>query len=420
MATALTTCDFSYDGLPAKDVDALEQHAETIVRQGEAGRGYNAMAMLGIGRELKAAQARLANHGNGTFQRWVKDRCDIAPRTAYYAINAVDVFKDKDCATVARFDLSAMYLLSSDSTPEAATVEALRLAAAGERITKKRAQEIIGSAKETILDALPAPETARADDLLDKWEVEPGQLWTIGPHRLLCGDATDGALVDKLMAGAQARVFATDPPYGVDLSQVCRQGDRTHGDGGHDALAGDDNAATATAALDATLGAFLPYLTADAAFFIWHAHSNTPELFEIFERRLGKRPHQLIIWHKSHFVIGRNHYHLQHELCLYSWRDSNQPPLFGERNQVTVWDVDGGGGHKHPDHPTEKPVEVFTMPIENHTQRGEVIVDPFLGSGTAMVAAQATGRVCYAMEISPAYVAVALERMSGMGLEPTD
>jgi DNA modification methylase len=125
-----------------------------------------------------------------------------------------------------------------------------------------------------------------------------------------------------------------------------------------------------------------------------------------------------IIWAKPQFIFGRGEYHWQHELCFYGWRQGNRPPFFGERNQTTLWSLGYEGVRNERDHPTQKPVELFAIPMRNHTERGAVCAEPFVGSGTQLVAAEQTGRVCYGLEIEPKYVAVTLERMAGLGLTP--
>jgi DNA modification methylase len=117
--------------------------------------------------------------------------------------------------------------------------------------------------------------------------------------------------------------------------------------------------------------------------------------------------HRQIIWQKPSLVFGRGDYHWQHELCFYGWRRGNRPPFYGPRNQTTLWAV---GRETSKDHPTAKPVDLWKPPIENHTKIGEVIYEPFSGSGSQIIAAEQTARRCYAMELSPQYVDVAVRR----------
>jgi DNA modification methylase len=264
----------------------------------------------------------------------------------------------------------------------------------------------------------------KAIELQKKWSTKAGQVWEIpsksysrGTHRLMCGNSGNAENVSLLMIEEKAKLINTDPPYGVSVDSVYRKDGRNHGRDGSE-IAGDKNEKTSILVLDDSMAVAVNHLTDDAAWYLWHAHSLSVELFKLFTKHLGNIPRALIVWMKSHFVIGRNHYHQQHEPCLYGWKENNQPPFYGERNQSTIWEVKGGGGTKHIHHPTEKPVELFTKPILNHLRIGEIAYEPFSGSGTQLVAAERTGRLCYAMEIDPKFVAVALERLASIGLEP--
>jgi DNA modification methylase len=117
--------------------------------------------------------------------------------------------------------------------------------------------------------------------------------------------------------------------------------------------------------------------------------------------------HRQIIWQKPSMVFGRGDYHWQHELCFYGWVRGNRPPFYGPRNQTTLWAI---GRETSKDHPTAKPVDLWRPPIENHTKAGEIMYEPFSGSGSQIIAAEQTGRRCYAMELSPQYVDVAVRR----------
>ncbi len=143
MATDITPSDFDYTDLADDDARALESHAEVIGQVSEQVRRVGAEGVIAIGKELAAAQKRLAGKGrDGVFRRWVEMRCGFTSRTAYNAIAACNTFGGKKCENVSHFDTSALYLLSADSCPESATKEAIRLAKKGEKITHKRAKEL--------------------------------------------------------------------------------------------------------------------------------------------------------------------------------------------------------------------------------------------------------------------------------------
>jgi DNA modification methylase len=117
--------------------------------------------------------------------------------------------------------------------------------------------------------------------------------------------------------------------------------------------------------------------------------------------------HRQIIWAKPSLLLGRGDYHWQHELCFYGWVRGNRPPFYGPRNQTTLWPM---GKETSKEHPTAKPVALWLPPIQNHTKTGEVMYEPFSGSGSQIITAEQTGRRCYAMELSPQYVDVAVRR----------
>jgi DNA modification methylase len=283
------------------------------------------------------------------------------------------------------------------------------------------------------------PITTPADKLLEKWQVKVGDLWSIPSlktagkrHRIICGDCTDPLVVAHLMGNDKAALFATDPPYGVSLdlgnthaasaaaNGLNKNGDapsnRNLGKVTNDDLTGDK----LRAFLVATFQAWSPNLTDNAAWYIWHASSTVLEFIKALES-VDILIHNQIIWIKPQFVFGRSDYHWQHEPCLYGWVRGNRPDFLGERNQGTTWHTttaDSALHDKDAAHLTQKPVELFTRPILNHTRPGAIVAEPFSGSGTQLVAAEQTGRICYATELMPKYVSVALERLERLGLKP--
>ena len=273
----------------------------------------------------------------------------------------------------------------------------------------------------------PEAQTDRADELKDKWGTALGQLWGIGSHRLLCGDSTDAATVLLLMAGEKARLMATDPPYGVALrlednheaSNAAKGVKATYRH--FERIMGDDlEGEKLQEFLERCFAAAIAVLEPDAAWYLWHAQLSQGFFAAAAAAAAQLLVHRQIIWRKPHFVFGRGDYHWQHELCFYGWRQGNRPPFYGERNQTTVWDLNEGGGaiRKDQNHPTQKPVELFAVPIRNHLKRGEICYEPFAGSGSQFVAAEQLGVRCFGLELEPKYVAVILERMSEMGLKP--
>jgi DNA modification methylase len=166
--------------------------------------------------------------------------------------------------------------------------------------------------------------------------------------------------------------------------------------------------------LEAAFRAWLPHLD-HAGWYLWHAHMT--QGFFAAAAAADVLIHRQIIWVKSGFNLTRSGmYHWAHEPCFFGWVRGQQPPWYGEKNQRSVWEID-----RNPEkgmHPTQKPADLWHAPIQNHTKPGEVCAEPFAGSGSQFVAAEQTGRLCYGMEICERYVAIALERLSQLGLTP--
>jgi DNA modification methylase len=266
--------------------------------------------------------------------------------------------------------------------------------------------------------------------------VKPGDLWQLGDHQLLCGDATNRDEVNRLLDGAAPTLLATDPPYGVSLDPTWR--DRA----GYDTLGpatpgylttkrklqGDGKAGKRTAGhRNVTLSgdtradwseAFELVASLSVA-YVWHAVVHTVEVAQGLAR-IGFEPVCQVIWRKTLFAMGRSWYHWQHEPCWVARKPGSGVPFLGERNQSTVWDaaspkmIMGGSDEAKLDHPAQKPVVLFETPIRNHLRPGESAYDPFLGSGTTLVAAETLGRRCFGMEIDPRYVQVTIERWQGL------
>jgi DNA modification methylase len=250
----------------------------------------------------------------------------------------------------------------------------------------------------------PEAQIDRAEELRVKWGTARGQLWEIGRHRLLCGDSTNAEDVARLMGGNTPTLMVTDPPYGVEYDPHWRaEAGVNKNDGKMGVVANDGRVDWREA------WALFP---GDVA-YCWHAGRHASEVQESLAS-VGLTVVAQVIWNKDRFALSRGDYHWKHEPCWYAVREGAKHHWAGARDQSTVWDVpradDSGHGHG-----TQKPIECMARPIRNH--EGDVY-DPFLGSGTTMVAAEQLGRICYAMEIEPKYVAVALERMAAMGLEP--
>lgn len=233
-----------------------------------------------------------------------------------------------------------------------------------------------------------------------------GDVWKMGKHRIMCGDSTDAGSVELLMHEEKAVLMQTDPPYGIsyDSSAIHVRGSDKHAPIQNDEMTGEQ----LQAFLEAIIKAALPSLTRNAAFYLWHPMLTQGTFFAAAAAAAADiLIHRQIIWAKPSLLLGRGDYHWQHELCFYGWVRGNRPPFYGPRNQTTLWPI---GKETSKEHPTAKPVALWLAPIENHTKAGEVMYEPFSGSGSQIIAAEQTGRRCYAMELSPQYVDVAVRR----------
>jgi len=242
------------------------------------------------------------------------------------------------------------------------------------------------------------PQVDRAAELQDKWQVQPGDLWAMGEHRLLCGDATKAADVARVMEGEKAGLMVTDPPYGVDYDPMFRQ----------EALGAADRRA-GRVANDARADWLQAWdlFTGDVA-YCWSGMLTALDALTSF-KDAGFVVHAEIVWAKPHLPFGRGHYIARHESCWYLVRAGKAAGWCGDGIQTTVWelplDATADGGHG-----TQKPLECMARPIRNHN--AVIVYDPFLGSGTTFVACQNLGRKGRGIEIEPKYCAVTLERMA--------
>lgn len=226
-----------------------------------------------------------------------------------------------------------------------------------------------------------------------------GDLWLMGKHRLLCGDSTKPEDVARLMNGESAALMHTDPPYGVDYANVLG-GRENQKAGGWSDIEGDD---LDDKALEEMLTASFRLCDAKVA-FIWHSWKRV-EVFLRALRACAFAPAGEIVWVKNALVFGRSDYQWRHESCIYAKRKGAGRQ--DDRTATTVWEFPKTTGALHP---TQKPVDLFAIPIRNHTKPGEICFEPFSGSGSQFLAAEAEGRRCYGIDIEPKYCDVTVER----------
>ncbi|HEV7254766.1 MAG TPA: DNA methyltransferase [Mesorhizobium sp.] len=260
------------------------------------------------------------------------------------------------------------------------------------------------------LTSLGSPGLTDPDDV-PPCPAEPvtrsGDLWVLGKHRLICGDSTNPADVERLLAGVKPHLMVTDPPYGVEYNPEWR------------AQAGvADARSSPTGKRGTATGKVLnddrsDWREAWALFpgdvaYVWHAGLHAAEVADSLAAS-GFALRSQIIWDKGQLVLSRGDYHWSHEPCWYAVREKRKGHWAGDRKQTTVWQIpkpiknDTG-------HSTQKPVECMRKPIENNSSPGQAVYEPFSGSGTTVIAAEMTGRSCLALELSPTWVDVAVER----------
>jgi len=287
------------------------------------------------------------------------------------------------------------------------------------------------------VDRLLANETGEAqsggfagEDTVPEPPANPvsrtGDLWLLGDHRLLCGDSTNAEDVKRLMNGERAILFATDPPYLVDYDGTnhpqnsarkakVAKGDTSGTNGNKDwsatyGVTWDDSSQGPDLYRGFIKAAIAEAIAPNAAWYCWHASRRQAMLEEVWTE-MGAFQHQQIIWNKEKGVLTRSRYLWKHEPCLMGWIKGNMPPKAdGAEFLPSVWDIHGLSGEERPDHPTPKPLDCFAIPMRQHVEPGGLCYEPFSGSGSQIMAGQAVGRRVFAMEISPTYVDVAVER----------
>ena len=227
----------------------------------------------------------------------------------------------------------------------------------------------------------------------------PGDLWCLGKHRLLCGDATVATDVSRVLAGMVPHLMVTDPPYGVSYDPSWRNEAGVSSTARTGKVANDDRADWREA------WALFP----GEVVYVWHAAVHARVVAESLEV-CGFVVRSQIIWSKPRFVLGRGDYHWQHEPCLYAVRKGGTGHWQGARDQATVWPIASGEDDGATVHGTQKPVACMRRPIENNSAEGDSVYEPFSGSGTTLIAAERTGRRCFALELDPRYVDVAVTR----------
>lgn len=223
-----------------------------------------------------------------------------------------------------------------------------------------------------------------------------GDLWHLGRHRVICGDSTGEETYKVLMEGVNANVIVTDPPYNVDVEE-------TAGKIMNDNMADQDFYKFLLAAYTR----MHENLADDGSIYVFHADTEGLNFRKAF-KDAGFYLSGCCIWKKNALVLGRSPYQWQHEPCLFGWKANGKHEWYSDRKQTTIWEYDRPKASK--DHPTMKPVQLMAYPIRNSSMTNGIVLDPFLGSGSTLVACEETDRVCRGVELDPKFVDVIVKR----------
>ena len=223
-----------------------------------------------------------------------------------------------------------------------------------------------------------------------------GDIWQLGKHRVICGDSTKAETYKQLLDDRKANLVVTDPPYNVDVEE-------TAGKILNDNMSDGDF-------YQFLLSMFTQvenHMEDDASIYVFHADTEGLNFRKAF-KDAGFYLSGCCIWKKNSLVLGRSPYQWQHEPCLYGWKKKGKHQWFSDRKQTTIWEYDRPKSSK--DHPTMKPIQLMAYPIQNSSMRGTIVLDPFLGSGSTLIAADQTGRICYGIELDEKFVDVIVKR----------
>ena len=226
-----------------------------------------------------------------------------------------------------------------------------------------------------------------------------GDLWTIGRHNLMCGDATSEDVLKRLMGGDKVDMYLTDPPYNVAYEGKTE-----------DKLTIQNDSMEDSAFYQFLVDSFVAadsVMNEGAAFYVWHADLEGYN-FRGACRAVEWELRECLIWNKNTMVLGRQDYQWKHEPCLYGWKGGAAHNWYSDRKQTTV--IDMNKPNRNAEHPTMKPVQLFAYLMENSSKPGDIILDSFCGSGTTLIACEQMGRVARVLEIDPKYCDVIIKR----------
>lgn len=223
-----------------------------------------------------------------------------------------------------------------------------------------------------------------------------GDIWLLGRHRFICGDSTKPETYDILMDGQLANMVLTDPPYNVDVEE-------TAGKIKNDNMADEDFYKF----LFAAFVCMEQNMAQDASIYVFHADTQGLNFRKAFHDA-GFYLSGCCIWKKNALVLGRSPYQWRHEPCLFGWKLGGKHQWYSDRKQTTIWEYDRPKSSK--DHPTMKPVALMAYPIQNSCMSNCIVLDPFLGSGSTLIACEETNRICYGIELDEKFADVIVKR----------
>lgn len=338
-------------------------------------------------------------------------RAEVSPDTEW-TVCVLDV-DDREAATI----LATLDPLAAMAGADAAALDELLRdvntgSAAVQEMLSKLANEAGLYQDETKADIDAEPQIDIAEELRVKWGVETGQLWGLGEHRLLCGDSANQDDMNRIMGGDRACCVFTDPPYGVSIGKKNTMLNSFQKAGRNLTDIKDDDATP-----DELKARLVPAFTNiknivmsdDCTVFVTAPQGGQLSMMMMMMEESGLPIRHVLIWKKNSptFSMGRLDYDYQHEPILLTWGKRHKRPMKGN-HRTSVWEIDKPRSSK--EHPTMKPVDLVVNAYLNNSDSGDITFDAYCGSGTSIIAAEQTGRKCRAIEISPGYVAVALQR----------
>ena len=250
--------------------------------------------------------------------------------------------------------------------------------------------------KDTLQDGIKDDDFDVEEELQKPTVTQPGDIWSLGRHRLICGDSTKADTFAQLMAGVKANLVITDPPYNVNYE----------GSAGKIKNDNMENDAFYQFLLDAftnTEGA----MADDASIYVFHADTEGLNFRRAFADA-GFYLSGCCIWKKQSLVLGRSPYQWQHEPVLYGWKKKGKNQWYTGRKESTIWEFDKP--KKNGDHPTMKPIPLLAYPIMNSSMSNTVVLDPFGGSGSTLIACEQSDRICYTVELDEKFCDVIVKR----------